>query len=231
MAAKPAPLAWQPLQAEEISRLPGRIRLRLGREAEPDDDWLVLRTHGLEARRLVDRVNRVLALADEARAMPAGVPERDGATYLDRMLELLLANESVARWEVEAELLVDNLEMRMRYLGEVPTLTAADIHRASGSTSRNPSEPASRWKKEAKVFALRLGRTGRYPAFQFRDGAPLPAVRAVLAALPTPMTDWQKALWFASGNGWLDGDRPQDRLGDAELVVEAARRLADPVRG
>lgn len=40
-----------------------------------------------------------------------------------------------------------------------------------------------------------------------------------------------KAFWFASGNGWLDGDEPQRRLSDAEDVVEAARRLSEPARG
>ena len=59
----------------------------------------------------------------------------------------------------------------------------------------------------------------------------MPQQLQVLAALPAEMTLWQKAFWFASGNGWLDGDEPQRRLDDGERVVEAARRLAEPARG
>ena len=62
-----------------------------------------------------------------------------------------------------------------------------------------------------------------------RDAAT--AMRDVLSALPEGMTAWQKALWFASGNGWLDGAEPQRRLNDGLRVVEAARRLADPADG
>lgn len=43
----------------------------------------------------------------------------------------------------------------------------------------------------------------------------------MLAALPADMTAWQTALWFASGNGWLDGDK-QQRLDDGKRLVEAA---------
>ena len=82
--------------------------------------------------------------------------------------------------------------------------TGEQIHHVSSLLSRNKSEPASRWKKEDKTFAVR------------EDGAPRPVVRDVLAALPDTMTAWQKALWFASGSGWLDGDEPQRRLNDGE---------------
>ena len=110
-------------------------------------------------------------------------------------------------------------------------LTADQVHNMSGLHSRNKSEPASRWKKEGKTFAVRVERRDLYPAFQFEDGAPRPVVRDVLAALPDGMTSWQKAFWFASGNGWLDGEEPQRRLNDGERVVDAARRLSEPAGG
>ena len=121
--------------------------------------------------------------------------------------------------------------MRRDYMAETPMLTAAQIHRMSGSHSRNTSEPASRWKAEGKTFAVRVGGRDHYPAFQFQDGAPHPAMQGVLAAFPETMSAWQKALWFASANGWLDGDEPYRRLDDGELVAEAARVLRDPAIG
>ena len=218
MAMDPKPIMWEPLEAEEVENLPPRVRGRLGVAAGEGDGWLVVHA-SWPLGGMVDRLNRLSKMRPE-------VPPRPGQD-LDRMLAWLVAAGS----GVEAELAVDNLELRRTYLDETPTLTAVQIHRMSGLRSRNTSEPASRWKSEGKTFAVRVGRRDLYPAFQFEDGAPRPVVRDVLAALPESMTGWQSALWFASGNGWLDGDEPQRRLHDRELVVAAARRLSEPARG
>ena len=215
---EPKPITWAPLDAEAVENLPSRVRGRLGEVAEEGDEWLVVHASWPFAG-MVDRLNRLAKLRMD-------LPWQPGQD-LDRMLAWLVAAGSGA----EAELAVDNLELRRAYLDETPTLTAAQIHRMSGLTSRNTSEPASRWKSEGKTFAVRVGRRDLYPAFQFEDGAPRPVVRDVLAALPESMTGWQKALWFASGNGWLDGDEPQKRLRDRELVVAAASQLSAPARG
>ncbi len=138
---------------------------------------------------------------------------------------------SGARARVETELTVDNARLRADYLRETPLLTAAGIRAASGLGPRNRSEPASRWKREGRLFAVRRSGIDLYPAFQFADGSPLPPVKAILAALPAGMTGWQTALWFASSNGWLGGAAPQERLSDPEAVVAAAGRLADPAIG
>ena len=102
---------------------------------------------------------------------------------------------------------------------------------ASGLKPRNRSEPTSRWKREGRLFAVRRAGVDLYPSFQFADGAPLPVIKDVLAALPGHMTGWQIAMWFGSGNGWLDGAEPQDRLSDPDAVVDAARKLADSAVG
>ena len=136
-----------------------------------------------------------------------------------------------ARAAVETALDIENARLRSHYLRETPLLTAAEVRAASGLEPRNRSEPASRWKREGKLFAVRRSGIDLYPAFQFADGAPRPAIKSILTALPNDMTGWQIALWFASANGWLDGAAPQDRLSDPDAVVEAARRLADPAVG
>ncbi|MCY4549385.1 MAG: hypothetical protein OXC28_13555, partial [Defluviicoccus sp.] len=138
---------------------------------------------------------------------------------------------SGARARVETELTVDNARLRADYLRETPLLTAAGIRAASGLGPRNRSEPASRWKREGRLFAVRRSGIDLYPAFQFADGSPLPPVKAILAALPAGMTGWQTALWFASSNGWLGGAAPQERLSDPEAVVAAAGRPCGPAVG
>ena len=81
------------------------------------------------------------------------------------------------RADVDRELEQDNAELRARYLQEVPTHTAADIHELMhGSKLSNSSEPASRWKHEKRVFAVRAGPARLFPRFQFADGYPLPVI-------------------------------------------------------
>lgn len=221
MAMQPEPISWAPLQPDEVESLPPRVRRRLGESADAEDEWIVLHASGWPVGNMVDHLNRLY------RMRPRTGARESQDQYLDRALALLVAVGS----GVEAELAVDNLELRREYMEETPMLTAAHIHRMSGLGAMNMSEPASRWKAEGKTFAIRVGGRDHYPAFQFEDGSPRPVIRAILAALPAAMTPWQTALWFASGNGWLGGDEPQHRLDDGEPVVDAARRLMEPARG
>ena len=126
---------------------------------------------------------------------------------------------------------VFNAEMRAQYLAETKLLTAIEVRAQSGLNPRNKSEPASRWKREGKIFTVRKGGVDLYPAFQFTDGAPKGVMKSVLAELAEDFTPWQIAFWFESGNGWLDGEAPQDCLGKPDEVVLAAKRLAEPTIG
>ena len=221
MAMQPEPISWEPLQPDEVENLPPRVRGRLGTATEVEDEWIVLHAAGWPLASIVDRLNRLYRMSSQA------TTRESQKQHLDRALAWLVAAGS----GVEAELAVDNLELRNQYMNETPMLTAAQIHRMSGLGSKNASEPASRWKAEGKTFAVRVRGRDHYPAFQFEDGSPRPAMKAILAALPETMTAWQKAIWFASGNGWLDGDEPRHRLEDGDSVVEAARQLAESARG
>ena len=149
---------------------------------------------------------------------------------IEALVDLYLEGEE--RADVDRELEQDNAELRARYLREVPTYTAADIHELMhGSKLSNPSEPASRWKREKRVIAVRAGPAQLFPRFQFADGHPLPVIKEVLKRLPDDMTPWQIAFWFVSGNGWLDGRSPQEALGDEDGVLNAAERLREPAIG
>ena len=211
------PISWTRLDPSDVAALSSRVKDRLARRTTGEGEWVVLHAVDWDLPDMVERLNRLCAM----RAGYRGVQELP----LDRALELLVGTGA----GVEADIALDNLELRRDYMAETPTLTAAQIHRMSGLRSRNTSEPASRWKAEGKTFAVRVGRRDHYPAFQFQDGAPHPAMKIVLGALPETMSAWQKALWFASANGWLDGDEPQRRLDDADLVAGAARQLRQAI--
>lgn len=121
-------------------------------------------------------------------------------------------------------------EARDGFLREFTTLTSAEVAELSGSTARNTSALASRWKAEGKVFSVSVGRADRFAVFQFGDdGKPLPAVGEVVRILEG-RSGWTLALWFAAPSGWLDGRRPADVLAtDPAAVVEAARRAVAPL--
>ncbi|MDE0332435.1 MAG: hypothetical protein OXL41_11255 [Nitrospinae bacterium] len=215
------------LTPDDIELLPDKLRRWLG-DSSPSKDspfcaWLLVGERAEGRAELLERALEVLpSLAAERRS-------RLSEANIEKILDVILSD--APRHRVENELEIDNARLRSRYLQETPLLTGAEVRAASGLNPRNKSEPASRWKREGRLFAVRRSGIDHYPAFQFADGAPRPVIKEILAALPEEMTGWQIAMWFASGNGWLEGDEPQESLSDPEAVVDAARRLADPALG
>jgi len=126
-------------------------------------------------------------------------------------------------------------QARTRYMKEVPLLRSGDIAEFSGSTARNGSARASRWKKERRIFSVQWNGIDYYPAFQFSpvDGEPLPAMQKILEIFGDKLTDWQTALWFWGNNGWLhDGQSPMEAFQeDPDAVVHAAEQEVAPFSG
>ena len=215
------------LTPEEVERLPASLRRRIGgssrSKGSPPGAWLLVGERAEGRAELLERALEVLP------SLAAERGSRLSEANIEKILDVILSD--APRPRVENELEIDNARLRSRYFQETPLLTGAEVRAASGLNPRNKSEPASRWKREGRLFAVRRSGVDHYPAFQFADGAPRPVIREVLAALPKDMTAWQIAMWFASGNGWLDGDEPQECFSDPDAVVEAARRLADPALG
>jgi hypothetical protein len=127
-----------------------------------------------------------------------------------------------------------NAEARSRLLEEFGYLRADEI--AEGrSRASNRGALASRWAREGRIFAVDWHAQRLYPAFQFaEDRSPLPAIAAVLDALPRDeMSEWEVALWWTAANGWLRNARPVDVLLEdpdaaSELLASAAAHLAEP---
>lgn len=220
----PAPvLVSLPLAADDISALPAPLRKRIADAETEPTDWALLVTGESELTGLVQDV--VARLASMVAA--------DRRKLTEDNIELLVRSmlPHAPRSRVDAQLELDNARLRAAYLQEVPTRSAHEVRAASGLSPKNPSEPASRWKRERRVFAVRHGGRDLFPAFQFDDGYPRPVIKQILRELPPTATDWQIAIWFASGNGWLDGAEPRHRLDAPDEVLEAARRLADATEG
>ena len=227
MAELPEAPSVVELTTDEVERLSSRLQneTRAAKRSQGKQQrWIligagsrreaaVIRTTATMARRIVGQRRKEIT-------------ERN----VEALVDLYLEGEK--RADVDRELEQDNAELRARYLLEVPTCTAAEIHELMhGSQLRNPSEPASRWRREKRVFAVRGGRAQLFPRFQFAEGNPLPVIKEVLKRLPDDMTPWQIAFWFRSGNGWLDGKSPEEALGDEDGVLNAADRLREPAIG
>ncbi len=211
---------YETLAPEEVDELPESSRIRLKSAFKEGDEWFLVRS-SWPLSGLVRGLNRLVEIRAEH------VWSVNSTSMLSQLTSLLAADLPSA----EKDLVYDNLSARSEYLDRTPVLTAAEIHDLSGLGSRNQSEPASRWQKEGNTFGIRVGRPYLFPAFQFLDGRPREGLSEILAALPKDFTAWQKAFWFASGNGWLDGDKPEQRLDDVSKVVDAARQLSNSAHG
>ena len=223
----PETLSCIELAPDDLAALPAGLRRKIGAAFGssdiPSGDWLLVGAAKAGLAQVIERAVEALPLTAAKRS--TRLTEAD----IEKLLDVILAD--APRAPVEAQLEIDNAALRAEYLKETPLMTAAEVRAASGLAPRNRSEPASRWKREGRLFAVRRSGVDLYPAFQLVDGVPLPVIKEILAALPRHMTGWQVAMWFASGNGWLQGAEPQKRLADPDAVIAAARRLADPAVG
>lgn len=214
-----ADLSILEMSPEEQKKLPKRLRKSLI-GAQPA---FVIGSSSPREAKLIAKVAKTAAkIAREHRK--AMTEDR-----VETLVDLYLEGEPLA--QVDEDLERDNAALRARYLKQVPCLSAVEIRAMLSNPPRNPSEPTSRWKREGRVFAVPHGKGDRFPAFQFDHGRPLAVIRKTLLALPEDMSPWQTALWFYSGNGWLDGASPQESLSDPDAVANAARQLSNPAVG
>jgi hypothetical protein len=120
-----------------------------------------------------------------------------------------------------------NAEARQELIDEFGLFDSDQLAEMAGSKAKNRSATASRWLAERRVFAVEHLGHRYFPAFQFGiDNRPRPVVRRILEVFePHGLQGWELALWFTTASGWLDDQRPVDRLaGTPDDVVMSAER-------
>lgn len=133
--------------------------------------------------------------------------------------------------ELEVQIAEDNRKIRLHFLDAFETLSKAELIAMVGSDPSAASE-VDRWIGERQVFSVPVEGEVRYPAFQFRDGAPRPVIEKALAILPAERTSWLNALWFVSSNSWIGGPSPIAILDSNPTgVLEAAAHESDEIGG
>jgi hypothetical protein len=150
-------------------------------------------------------------------------------SHIESLISLFLPEDPAA--EARRAIELDNARERARFVGEVACLTSKQVAEIAGHKASNTSVTGSRWKQQGRIFSVPWRGGELYPAFQFRDGQPLPTVAKVLSALPSRMSPWQIAFWFTSSNSWLDGTTPAERLDDEAEVLQAAHREGEAIVG
>ena len=183
---------------------------------------------------------------------PHDVPEslRDEVTDVLGRLAPLVADKVRHRREANFDALVDALTQGLHFrdidvrlarrhaaalaaiVENSEWLTAEQIGELGGFSRSNLAAPASRWKKEGKLFALALDGQERFPRYGLDEAfRPLPGLKPVLAELGE-IKPWRIAAWFESRNAWLDNRRPKERLAaDPQAVLHAARRYRSGAHG
>jgi hypothetical protein len=123
-------------------------------------------------------------------------------------------------------------EARKAVLANGDWLTAAEVADLAGFSKTNPSAQPNKWKKDGLTFAIRHLNVDYFPSYALDPSAgyrPRKAMADVLKVFNGRKDDWTLAIWFASGNSFLGGKRPQDLLARSPQRVRAAAE--DEVEG
>lgn len=158
----------------------------------------------------------------------AVIERRDAA---DRAILAALESAADLPSAAHVEQLLRNAAARRQFLKEVPLLSSRDVARLSGSTARNESAKASRWKSDGRIFSVSSRGVDYYPAFQFSSasGEPLPVMRDILEVF-RDLSEWQVAFWFWAANVWLNERQPMNIVErEPEAVLDASRHFVEPL--
>ena len=187
----------------------------------------------------IDQVDLIFVSHDDdymAEAMRAIVPklplliESKRGALLESDLEQFVASvmPSDPLRDVLLDVESDNIALREQFVKSHKCFDSKTIALNAGYKGGNLAHTAWRWKSKGQVFSVDYFGRELFPAFQFRDGKPLPAIKKILDVVGKDLSPWQVAFWFVAENGWLDGERPLDMmLRSEDEVIEAAKRAVE----
>lgn len=148
---------------------------------------------------------------------------RDGLAQVVSLLEregrsqLLDKADQIARLVIQVtpppESLIRERTARLktvaRLFADTHWFTAQQIHDLQPRPPKNPSAPASDWKRRGRIYAVTWDGKEYFPAYQFSEALqPLPVIADVLAEFGEVADTWQIAAWFHFPNGWLAAGTP-----------------------
>lgn len=174
------------------------------------------------AKELFEYVRRIASDAHE------GLHEKEVRELADALAKLNRMEDPLV---YSRAMLKENAELRAEFFEDWPCYTSRDLTELAGHSAKNSSATANRWRNTRKIFGLTTADGVLYPAFQFTQTEPHPSIAAVLGILPTRMTSWEIAFWFASPNPFLDGAVPAEMLANVEELKAAAHYEVERIIG
>lgn len=120
----------------------------------------------------------------------------------------------------------DARQRRNEIFAEDEWLTAGEVEQRvrDTTTDSNPSQFASRLRRERRLFGVRYRGQYLHPAFQFdpNTGQLLMGLPCVLRWLPEEPDGWAAAFWFYQPSLHLGGDKPARVLARDPIAVARA---------
>lgn len=173
-----------------------------------------------------DGVNLLLEVL--ARRAHAAAPALEAVVNAQLSLEALrpaLASlPSAATPELaQGAVATENAWRRMEQ--EFGLLSAQEASRTLGSRAKGRSTLAHDRRENGQLLGVRRGNAVLYPGFQFdRNGEVHTVIPALIdVARQARRSDEDLAQWICLPSGYLDGDRPVDRLQEPDAVLTAAQ--------
>jgi hypothetical protein len=120
-----------------------------------------------------------------------------------------------------------SIALREKLQTQVKFVTSAQWAKWRGIQS-NPAAALGKYKKQNRVFAVRLSKQDRYPAFQFAgdDAQPLPIIHDILGLIPQAAHGWPLLSWFEAKNTLLADRKPSEVVAtEPEAALKAAQRF------
>jgi hypothetical protein len=119
-------------------------------------------------------------------------------------------------------------EQQMLKLAKKAILDSGDFLSLDQTAQRLdlPPQTLDEWEVKGQIFSIQHAGCSLFPTYAFQVVAghgPVPDWKVILDVLRVKKDGWGIAFWFASSNGYLGNQRPQDILNsDADKVMLAA---------
>jgi hypothetical protein len=158
-------------------------------------------------------------------------PLSEEAKALPTVFQVAIDNEPVDE-TATAELDRESRAWRENFINRNRTYSAPEVAEEAGNRAKNTAALASRWAKENRIFSIRFQNQTLYPAFQFKDGEPIPVIAQILRDAPPAFTGWDFAFFFTTPNVFLEGKCPLQLLkSDPDALVPVAHAFTNPASG
>lgn len=142
---------------------------------------------------------------------------------IDQLVKIMV--EETIMSDAETTYILDNVESRLKYLKNTEFVQANRTLNGKKLQNGYPLDRLLTWEDERRIFSVWIDQDRYFPAFQFEEKRPRIIIGKVIQLLPDYMHGWHIAYWFSGGNGWLNGNLPQNCLHIEDEVLRAAEQL------